>query len=447
MVRKVIDILPPSQIAKTREDFVLPKKEEINLGTEKKKEEIKKELEEIARPLEERGGSPKRKFSIKGLVLSLMVLSSIVFSVFGYFYLAKAKIEVWPEVKVESYETTLTIDKSLTVWDFSKNMIPGIPSSKEKTVTEKFQSSGRVVKEVTAEGTITVYNNYSQNNQVLVAGTRFVSADGKLFRSASRITVPGGTYEKGKFVPGEAQVKVVADQAGAEYNIGATTFSIPGFAGTEKYTKFYGKSFQKMTGGFRSEVAQVTVEDLDHAEEVVSEKAKVDCEKDLLSNLLSEEISDKYTFFERAIKTEVLENFSLANANDEISEISFQSKAKSETLIFEKKDIMDFAKNFISSNLELGKTFSEESIIIDYDTKSIDLKEGKIVLDLNISAKIFDNIDIFELKNKIKGKTQVEVESFLKTQPKILKTKVEFWPFWVSEVPQNPEKTEFKLNL
>ncbi|MEK6555804.1 MAG: hypothetical protein AABZ31_11215, partial [Bdellovibrionota bacterium] len=40
-------------------------------------------------------------------------------------------------------------------------------------------SSGKTIQEARAKGVIQVYNAYSTEDQVLIANTRFISADGK----------------------------------------------------------------------------------------------------------------------------------------------------------------------------------------------------------------------------------------------------------------------------
>jgi len=58
-----------------------------------------------------------------------------------------------------------------------------------------------------------------------VANTRFADPNGKIFRISKAITVPA----KGTLV-----VTLTADQAGASYNIGPSTFSIPGLSAANK---------------------------------------------------------------------------------------------------------------------------------------------------------------------------------------------------------------------
>lgn len=101
-----------------------------------------------------------------------------------------------------------------------------------------------------AYGVITVVNNYNRS-QPLVATTRFLSENGILFRSTKAVTVPAG---------GKVTVEIRADKTGAEGNVPAGKFTIPGLW-TGIQDKIYGTSDKPMTGGVRN-VSIITDEDI-----------------------------------------------------------------------------------------------------------------------------------------------------------------------------------------
>ncbi len=421
-IRKVTDILPPKELV-----FV----------PQEDREEKAAQIKRISRK-KITGGK-------KGLIFSLVFL--ILLGVFCYLTLSKAEIDLWPETEVLNLETELTIGKEVKELNVSAKVIPAQIFQKEKTLTEVFQSSGKVLKEEKAEGILRVYNAYSTLPQVLIATTRFVSADGKVFRTPVTVTVPGGKYEGGKLVPGEIDVKVVAAEAGPEYNIGSSIFSIPGFAGTDRYTKFYGRSFEAMTGGLREEKPVVTKEDLTQAEDLLTKQVKKECEELLKNELQSEGISSKFDYFLGEVKTEIIEKFSLADSGEEIKEFKFQVKARCETLLFQKEDLWNFAKESIIHQIPQGYKLYEESLKTDYSLQTINLDSGEIILSLDISAKIYSEVDVYNFKNALSGKSLLETKLFLENQPKITKVNVRFWPFWVGKVPEDFDKIKVNINI
>ncbi len=419
MAKKIFDILPPKEFEK------------------KKVEEFP--LEKEYRP---RFKKPEFKISKKLSSSFFIPLALILIGIFCYFTLSKAEIEIWPESEVLTFETKLTIDKTAENVDFSNKVIPGKIFEAEKTITEEFLSSGIILKEKKAEGVIRVYNAYSTSSQVLIARTRFVSADGKLFRTPTKITIPGGHYEKGKLVPGYLNVQVKADQPGPEYNIGPSTFSIPGFAGTARYTKFYGKSFQAMTGGFSEEVPQVTQEDLDQAQKILEEKALQNCQ-----TALKEKISPELILLDDILDLKIIETFSLARPKEELEKFSFQVKASSTALVFKTEDAENFARDFILSQIPEDKQLYQESLKITYSLENANLELAKATISLQMEAKIYSDIDTENLKKGLSRKSLTEAKLFLEDQPQITRVLVKFWPFWVKKVPEDIEKIEIKLNL
>jgi len=424
MNKKIFDILPPGYPPKVGPPAAF--------GQEKPS----KPAEKISSP----HFKGKKYWEMVGGILAILILAFL----FCYFTLSKAEIEIWPETESLTFETKATIDSEGKNIDVSNKVIPGKTIVVEKTVSEEFPSSGKILKEKKAEGIIRVYNAYSTSSQALVSNTRFISAEGKLFRSLEKVTIPGGKYEGGKLVPGELDVKVVADQSGPEYNITATTFSIPGFAGTAKYTKFYGKSSENMTGGLREKVPQVTQDDLYLAQKTLEERALKESDTALKEKISSDPL---LVLLKEAQASEILETFSLARPKEELEKFNFQVKAKSEALVFNTKDVENFIKDFILSQIPESKKLHQESLKTNYLPETINLKTGKIILSLKAEAKIYSDINQTDLKKNLGRKSLAEAKIFLENQPHVTKTQVRFWPFWVKKVPEDADKIEIKLRI
>jgi len=142
----------------------------------------------------------------------------------------------------------LTCNSSSQWWDSNQTegTIDAIMACLQSQMSEEpwIEESG-----MKASGTIIVFNEYSSDSQLLIASTRFLSSNGKIFRTTKNIYVPGTKTENDEIIPGSIDVEVLADYWGDEYNIGSSDFTISGFKGTAKYTDFYGKSNTAMSGG------------------------------------------------------------------------------------------------------------------------------------------------------------------------------------------------------
>ena len=430
--RKIVDIYIPAKKEKKKEPVVVTKKQ-----TTKKK----KKLEPV-----ENFAPQTKKPKKKNFVWIFGTLAVLFVAIFFVFSLSKAEITYWPETEDVSVETTLTIDISTDSIDVLGRMIPGTFFESEKTITETFPASGRASKEGKASGKITVYNEYSTDSQTLIATTRFISTDGQIFRTPTKVVIPGGHYEGGKLVAGEKEIEVVADESGPDYNIGPSTFSIPGFAGTARYTKFYAKSFQSMVGGFLTGASYVTEDDLQEAEELTANEAEVAAEDALKLDLSSANMSE-YMYIENALDTEVDQEGNTVQAGQEINEFNYTAKAKTKTIVFKREDFDDFVKEFLLTRVMEGMAIYEESIKADYVQENINLESGKIILSLSLSAKAYAAVDNDALKQMVSGKSAAGTKIIVENQIGEEKAEVKLWPFWVKKTPQNLDKIKLEMEI
>ncbi len=421
MAKKIFDILPPKPPTTFREEKKPPVVEQVTLP----------------KPIREKVFRVPPKISLKKSFF-LFILVLIIVGFLLSFKFSQAEIKIWPETDTVSLKTKLTIEKTIKTPDFQNKIIPGEIFEIEKTISQEFPSSGRLLKK--AEGTIRLYNEFTTNDENWLAGTRFVSSDGKLFLSKNKIAVPGAEVKNGKMVPSSVDVPVIAAEPGSDYNIGPSHFSIVVFRGTPRYTKFYGESFQAMTGGGDS--FQVTKEDLEKAENVLTDRAKTES-KEVLKN----KIPAEFFFLEDAVETKILDKSSSAKAGTEVEKFNFQVKVKSTTISFKKADAANFAKEFIRAQIPQDELLYQESLKIDYTPEVVNLELGKLSLSLNFSAKIYPAIDESALKKGLTGKSLSETKIFLENQPKILRSETRLSPFWVKSLPQNMERIKVKYPL
>lgn len=364
------------------------------------------------------------------LFLALVLLAGGLSS---YFLIPpKVTVDIWPK-KNDTNEIIAATVKALPK---DGNSIVGEIAKEEKIVSQSFPATGTKLKLVKAWGTIRVYNAYSTASQSLVATTRFVSDDGKLFRTPVKVVIPGGHYEGGKLVPGFVDIEVVADQPGEDYNIDASTFSIPGFAGTPKYTAFYAKSFEPMEGGLKKEVPQVSQSDLDKARGIITEKARSES-----IAALKNSVSSEYIMFDQAITVSPAD-FTGVQAGEESESFTAQAKATAKALVFKKSDLKNFAENYIKGKIPAGEKLIDNFFKVDYVLESADLQKQELSLKLSISARSYFALEDTQIKEMVKERSAEDVENILKSLSWLEKAKVDFWPFWVDLAPKNLESIE-----
>jgi len=457
MPKKFFDIIPPQKTKSSFEKLEPQEKSRPlcqNLNYDFKLSEEEEYIAKKERKKEKRKSGSKRIFW-KSLILVLVFL--VIIGITGYSIFSKTEIKISPRMENLNLKEVVTIDSNIEHSDFSAKIISGKVFQDQRAVSQEFSSTGKTLQEEKARGTIRVYNTYSTSSQALLATTRFVSADGKLFRSLKKKVIPGGTYEKGKLVPGYADIEVQAAETGEGYNIGPSTFSIPGFAGTPKYTAFYGKSFTSMTGGFEGEAPQVTLADLEKAKNILADTLRKGS-KEFLRNIIPAD----FVLLDELISQEITKESSSVEAETEASSFNFETEIESEGFAFKKSDIENFAKDLINSKISSDKKFQEESLKINYslENKNLSLRSGtlisrmlenkepdKVIVSLEINVKIYPKLDLAELKKAVSGKSFQEVRMFLSDHLQITKIEIKSSPFWRKKIPDDIENIEIVLNL
>jgi hypothetical protein len=372
----------------------------------------------------------KQKRSIwLNLLIVLFLILVISFSSLHFFWL-QAKIQIWPKTEPFSFGEKAAIDDQAEKPDAASKVVPGRISEIEKTLSEEFSVTGSALKK--SEGTIRLYNSFNTKDEIWRAGTRFVSSEGKLFFSKSRITVPGATLKNGRITASSVDVPVIAAEEGQEYNIGPSNFSIAAFLGTAKYTKYYGESFQAMTGG--GTVAKVSKEDLQRAENTLIEKAKKEAESGSRGET-------------KVGKTDILEKRSSAKEGDETEKFEFMVKTKLTIISFELKDIEEFAALSITSLLPEEKNLHRQSMTVDYQAEASEKEQSKFLIALSVSAKIYPSLDLDSLKKGLVGKPLDEAKMLLANKEELSRAEIRIFPFWLNSLPKNPAKIEVLLRI
>ncbi len=237
----------------------------------------------------------KRKF-IKPLAwIGGIVVAVILFFVVSNMF-TSAKVVVTPR------NESVTVDEKDTL---AKNPGDGQLGFSVATVQDEGQAlvsqNGTKRVERKAGGQIAVFNSFTDKPYKLIANTRFQRQDGKIYRIANSITIPGDKVVAGKTVPGSVQVTVTADQAGADYNGDPTDFTVPGLKGDPAFDKVFARSVTPLTGGYAGDV--YVISDADKATARVTIQTELD--KSLRDKLSGQ--TDQMIVLENSIQTQISE--------------------------------------------------------------------------------------------------------------------------------------------
>lgn len=435
MAKKIYDIKPPKIVKKIENDI----KSFID-GDKKRhsKSEVVKKRQKDSRRGKERKFPMKKAFAGVGILV-------VVSAVYLFFKLPKADIEIWPKTDVLSFQQTITAEKTAGLNDLTNKIIPAQYLEEEKEDSQEFPATGSASNEGKATGVIKIYNKYDSPSSItLKTGTHFLSDSGKYFVTLQKVVVPAGKRQSGKITPGFIEAKVEAQESGPSYNIKAAKFSVPKLSGTPYYYSIYAESIAPMTGGYTGKVKKATDDDIQQAKSVFTKKLLEDAQ-----NALKRNISSDYILTDGAIAGETVNSFSSVKAGTVVESFTYKAKVIARALIFKKSDLDKFAKDYIISQMPDSKTLLEKSYTISYKPKTADITGGKIVLDIDFSSKIYQNIDKNSLISLFRGMTASQINDSINNNfgDQVSKVKVNLWPFWVIRAPRSQKAINIDLKF
>ena len=389
--------------------------------------------------------SAGRGLRILAIILALALTGGLAYG--AYLFVPKATITLSVKKEVKSAEMNVVASTEQGSVDYEKAIIPAKVLNFDDTLSSTFDATGaKNVSDQKAKGKITIYNEFSSSPQPLVATTRFLSDDQKIFRLVQSVTIPGTTKVGTEIKPGVVEADVVADESGDAYNIPATNFSIPGFkdSGNEKHTKIYAKSTTAMTGGGTSGSSVKVITDKD----VSSAKDKISLE---ITNAIKQKIKDSaesgQVVLDDAISLEE-PTYNLSGAVGDIAdnfEIKIQAKAKA--IVFLESDLKALAGATVAKAKSGKVNLDNGALLIDYGKSSVNFTAGTLTIAMKASNVTEPNFNLEELKKGFLGKDTTELTDYLKSYPNIEKAEVEYWPpVFVNKVPVREKRVEVILN-
>ncbi len=367
--------------------------------------------------------------------LALAIGAVLVLVLILYLTLGSARIIISPMKQELDFKLTVSASSTATAVNFNFNQIPGQQFREQKKETGTFPVTGQKDVVQKAGGTITIFNK-SATAQRLVATTRFKSSDGLIFRIPQTINVPAGMKTGEAVTPGSVVSAVYADRPGAEYNIGPTQFTIPGFEGTPKSNDFYATSDKPMAGGIIGPAKVVTEKDFSMAQEELTAKIKDEILKSLKNRGGELKILDAI-----AIKLDAPEvNAKVGEAAEDL-EMSIQGSA--DTIAFRESDVIELIKNFVSQKNSMELLLKD--LAVSYINPQPGADKTSLSFDAQVSGWAAAKVDAEAMKNDVRGMSEDSIRSYLKGIKEIESTRILLSPFWVRSIPKDTNKIKVTI--
>ena len=293
------------------------------------------------------------------------------------------------------------------------------------------QATGSEEVEDRASGTITVYNDFSEESQRLIANTRFETPSGLVYRVQNAVVVPGKT-DAG---PGTLEVTVYADEPGEAYNIGPVSrFTLPGLTTEpDMFESIYARSMESMTGGFVG------------VRPVVNESVLASARAEMRDRLAARIEADDFSSIENGYAVPSLAEISYeAPAPEQGADGSVVVRERARVLI----PVFDEAAFAASIAAETSAAADDDNTTIaDASSFTITAAAGSgepelgtdpIEFSLEGTATFVGTVDTEQLSQDLAGKDREAFERIVGAYPGIETATANLAPFWRSTFPSDP---------
>ncbi len=352
----------------------------------------------------------------KKMVIRFSLLAAVLVLAVLYFSLVKLNITINADKQLiqdslnfyaYSNEAQVNLDKSVKA---SINRV-------ELEASDIFSSTGENSLGGSVTGKVKIINQYSKN-QPLVATTRLLSSDDKVFRIKNTVNVPAG---------GSVEVEVYADIFSEEMAIDATKFTIPGlWAGLQD--KIFAESYEKFQ--VNQDVKKfISQEDIDQAITNLNEKMIKQAEEKSGANNSSQE--NIFSVDPSSAKIEISKK-----VGEEAD--SFEVKVKNVVNIvgINNDDVVKIVKQKLAI-LDFDQNLSElNPDDFEYELLSFNSSKSLAEIKVNFSAKVSSGKEADTINKKyLSNLNEKQIKAYLDNFENIKSYELEFKPSFIKRSP------------
>ncbi len=374
--------------------------------------------------------APKKSLSLykqrAGFFLLLVIFWA---AIVGYFSLVKLTIHITPQVEAMNDILFLRINGDAETDNQTtdvREQVDGSINELELFVNKTYEASGEEFLGEEIIGKVTIINN-NNKDQSLIATTRLLSTDGKLFRLKDGVNVPAGS---------KVEVDIYADKLSPEMAISPSRFTIPGlWVGLQD--KIYAESEEAFVYQQKAEkyikASDIQLANNEAASLLLAKAKELKPLRDqdiLLYQVvepvdikLSAEVGDKQENFTMEARAQVIV---VSFDQDEVERLA---QAKLNLLTPDDKELLQVQPD--------NMTYVLESYIAEEKTATIKASfSGLMVLKGN--AEVID-------KEKIKKLTADQIALYLQNFPEISEYELEFQPSFIKKAPYLVDRIDIKI--
>lgn len=359
------------------------------------------------------------------------VILLIAFLIWAIFIAPRATVVVSAKTTSSSINQPVTIDTTVSS-DPEKGTLKAVTKeiSEEKSV--EFTATGRKDAGKKATGTVEFSTSSLGGLGTIPAGTRLTTSGGLVFITDSAVTLgfQGGPSSSGT-------TTVTAAENGSKYN--AATGNLDG-APSDVSATLTGPT----SGGLTKMVTVISAEDVQKAKESVAEE-----DTDAIKDSLRQEFDGAAIIIDESFTIDYDEVNTSPAVGQEASTATLTTEVTYKLYGVEKTELNNYLKEYLNDELE-GTDGQRiyESGAEDASFQEAEKAKNGAKATLIATAQIGPNIEDSEVKEQARGQRFGDIQQSLEAIQGVESVDVNFFPFWVNTVPDDPSRitVEFKLN-
>ncbi len=373
-------------------------------------------------PIVTRAVQSRHEFAINWKSAVIAVAMVLVAGIVTFLFLPKATVTLTFPAKLltETFILSAKTDPNI-----GEGIIGGNLLTVERTGTKEITATGKKDIGTKASGTINVRNCEDTNSHPLVAGTK-ATAGGKVFLTASTVTIPAGQFSGGGTICNSVAVAVgvSASEAGDTYNLTGANFTLSGLP-----SRISGSG--STSGGTTKQITVLSQTDVNAAYDELKTQLTLDGTNELKGKAGSQAVIDE------AIKSAISEQKVDKEVGAQTEKATATLALGLFTIAFDQTAVEAAAKDKLATKLEDG-----EQLIIPSDRKPTvvfkELTDDKALLNMEITATGYaaPDIDKAALGREVNNKSASDAESFLQDKYGAESVKIEIIPgWWLKRLP------------
>ena len=291
----------------------------------------------------------------------------------------------------------------------------------QDSLTQTFPSASSGGVDAQAEGQVKISSSLGRS-QTLIATTRLLTSDQKLFRIKKTVVVPAS---------GSIVVDAFADQPGTQGEITSANFSIPGL-NSDLRKHFTAAVASPFTGG-RKDGRIITQQDIDKAAEVVSTKLGED-----LRGRLEQKAKDGGSSIDgEDIKFEMVSKTTDVTVGSSAEQFVLTVTVKATGVFYDKAAFNAIVRaKLVERMMENHELFSVDEGAVTREVDKRDLAAGRV--NLQVSAKGTEMLSSKSASldpQKLTGISVDAAQKYLQSLDGVASASVRARPFWIGRMP------------